>query len=52
MNMDAIKTEYQAELASVENSKQLGEFWAKYLGKSGKIQGLMAGIKNVPKEPG
>ena len=50
MNMDAIKSEYQAELALVENSKQLGEFWAKYLGKSGKIQGLMAGIKNVPKE--
>ena len=50
MNMDAIKTEYQAELALVENSKQLGEFWAKYLGKGGKIQGLMGAIKSVPKE--
>ncbi len=50
MNMDAIKTEYQAELSLVENSKQLGDFWAKYLGKSGKIQGLMGGIKSVPKE--
>ena len=50
MNMEAIKSEYQAELALVENSKQLGDFWAKYLGKSGKIQGLMAGIKSVPKE--
>ena len=50
MNMDAIKTEYQAELSLVENSKQLGDFWAKYLGKGGKIQGLMGGIKSVPKE--
>ncbi|MBQ2288527.1 MAG: phenylalanine--tRNA ligase subunit alpha [Lachnospiraceae bacterium] len=48
--MDAIKTEYQAELSLVENSKQLGDFWAKYLGKGGKIQGLMGGIKSVPKE--
>ena len=37
MNMDAIKTEYQAELSLVENSKQLGDFWAKYLGKGGKV---------------
>ena len=50
MNMDAIKTEYQEELALVENSKQLGDFWAKFLGKGGKIQGLMGGIKSVPKE--
>ena len=50
MNMDAIKTEYQAELSLVENSKQLGDFWAKYLGKGGKIQGLMGQIKSVPKE--
>ena len=50
MNMDAIKTEYQEELALVENSKQLGDFWAKFLGKAGKIQGLMGGIKSVPKE--
>jgi len=50
MNMDEIRVDYQAELAQVEDAKQLGDFWAKYLGKSGKIQGLMAGIKNVPKE--
>ncbi len=48
--MDAIRAEYQEALALVENAKQLGDFWAQYLGKSGKIQGLMAGIKNVPKE--
>lgn len=50
MNMDAIKSEYQAELTLVEDAKQLGDFWAKYLGKGGKIQGLMGGIKSVPKE--
>ena len=50
MNMDAIKTEYLAELNLVEDAKQLGDFWAKYLGKTGAIQGLMSGIKNVPKE--
>ena len=50
MSMETIKTEYQSELALVEDAKQLSDFWAKYLGKSGKIQGLMAGIKNVPKE--
>lgn len=50
MNMDEIRVDYQAELALVEDAKQLGDFWAKYLGKSGKIQGLMAGIKSVPKE--
>ena len=50
MNMEEIRVDYQAELQQVEDAKQLGDFWAKYLGKSGKIQGLMAGIKNVPKE--
>ncbi len=50
MNMDAIKAEYQEALALVEDAKQLGAFWATFLGKGGKIQGLMGGIKNVPKE--
>ena len=50
MNMDEIRVEYQAELALVEDAKQLSAFWTKYLGKSGKIQGLMGGIKSVPKE--
>lgn len=50
MNMDAIKAEYQSDLVLVEDAKQLSEFWAKYFGKGGKIQGLMGGIKKVPKE--
>lgn len=50
MNMDAIKAEYQSELALVEDAKQLSAFWTKFLGKAGKVQGLMSGIKNVPKE--
>lgn len=49
-NMDTIRSEYQAELNLVEDAKQLGEFWTKYLSKSGQIQKLMGGIKNVPKE--
>ena len=50
MNMDAIKAEYQSDLVLVEDAKQLSEFWTKYFGKGGKIQGLMGGIKKVPKE--
>lgn len=50
MNMDAIKAEYQSDLVLVEDAKQLSEFWAKYFGKGGKIQGLMGGIKKVPNE--
>ena len=50
MNMDAIRAEFQEELVLVEDAKQLSAFWTKYLSKNGKVQGLMAGIKNVPKE--
>ena len=50
MNMDAIRAEFQEELVLVEDAKELGAFWTKYLSKSGKVQGLMAGIKSVPKE--
>ena len=48
--MEAIRAEFQEELVLVEDAKQLSAFWTKYLSKNGKIQGLMAGIKNVPKE--
>ena len=50
MNMDEIRVEYQAELAAVEDAKQLSAFWTKFLSKGGVIQGLMGGIKSVPKE--
>ena len=40
MSMETIKTEYQSELALVEDAKQLSEFWAKYLGKGGQVQAL------------
>ena len=50
MSMETIKTEYQSELALVEDAKQLSDFWAKYLGKGGQVQKLMEGIKNVPNE--
>ena len=48
--MDAIRAQYQEELALVKDAKQLSEFWAKYLSKAGEIQKLMGNIKNVPKE--
>ena len=50
MNMEAIKAEIQEALALVEDGKQLADFWAKYFGKGGEIQKLMAGIKKVPNE--
>ena len=50
MNMDAIKAEIKEALALVEDAKALGDFWAKYFGKGGEIQKLMAGIKQVPNE--
>ena len=49
-NMDTIRASYEADLALVEDSKMLGDFWTKYLSKSGEIQKLMGGIKSVPKE--
>ncbi len=50
MSMETIKTQCQEELKLVEDAKQLGDFWAKYLGKGGEVQKLMSGIKNVPNE--
>lgn len=50
MNMEAMKSEFQAELKLVEDAKQLSVFWTKYMGKGGEIQKLMNGIKDVPKE--
>ena len=45
-NMDTIRASYEADLALVEDSKMLGDFWTKYLSKSGEIQKLMGRIKN------
>lgn len=50
MSMETIKIQCQEELKLVEDAKQLGDFWAKYLGKGGEVQKLMNGIKNVPNE--
>ena len=50
MNMNEIKVAYQADLDLVKDAKELAAFWTKYLSKTGSIQGLMAGIKSVPKE--
>lgn len=50
MNMDSIKAEYQSELGSIEDARQLAVFWSKYFGKGGEIQKLMNGIRQVPNE--
>ena len=50
MNMNEIRESYQADLELVKDAKELAAFWTKYLSKTGSIQGLMAGIKSVPKE--
>ena len=50
MSMETIKNEFLADLAAVEDAKQLSAFWAKYFSKEGQIQKLMGGIKNVPNE--
>lgn len=50
MSMETIKIQCQEELNLVNDAKQLGDFWAKYLGKGGEVQKLMSGIKNVPNE--
>ncbi len=50
MKMEEIKAVFLAELKQVEHSEQLSAFWTKFLGKSGEVQKLMGGIKNVPKE--
>ena len=50
MSMESIKIQCQEELKLVQDAKQLGDFWAKYLGKGGEVQKLMSGIKNVPNE--
>ncbi len=50
MSMETIKIQCQEELKLVSDAKELGDFWAKYLGKGGEVQKLMSGIKNVPNE--
>ena len=53
MSMETFKTDWELcreELALVQDAKQLGDFWTKYLGKGGVVQKLMSGIKNVPNE--
>lgn len=50
MSMETIKIQCQEELKLVEDAKQLGDFWTKYLGKGGEVQKLMSGIKSVPNE--
>ena len=49
-NADELKKLFLDDIEVVKNDLQLSEFWKKYLGKTGKVQGLMNGIKDVAKE--
>lgn len=49
-NADELKQAFQSELQEVKDDVRLSEFWKKFLGKTGSIQGLMNGIKDVAKE--
>ena len=49
-NADELKKLFLDDIEAVKNDLQLSEFWKKYLGKTGKVQGLMNGIKDVAKE--
>lgn len=50
LNVDELKKSFQDSLQAIADEQQLSEFWKTYLSKTGKISGLMAGIKDVAKE--
>ena len=49
-NFDELKNEFQAALLAVTDNEQLSVFWQNYLGKNGKISGLMKEMKNLLNE--
>lgn len=49
-NADELKKAFMADIEAAGSENQLSEVWKKYLGKTGSVQGLMNGIKQVAKE--
>ena len=49
-NADDLKKEFLADIESAASEIQLSDVWKKYLSKTGSVQKLMNGIKEVAKE--
>ena len=48
--IDQIREQADSELSGAKDSKALGEFRVKFLGRKGPVQGLMKELKGVPNE--
>lgn len=48
--VSSLKTEFQKDLKTVQNSKDIQELKVKYLGKKGPVQGLMLDLRTVAPE--
>ena len=49
-NADDLKKAFMDDIEAAKSEIQLSEVWKKYLSKTGSVQGLMNGIKQVAKE--
>ena len=49
-NADELKKKFLSEIEAAKSESQLAEVWKNYLSKTGSVQGLMNGIKEVAKE--
>ena len=49
-NADELKKAFLDDIEAAKSEIQLSEVWKKYLSKTGSVQGLMNGIKQVAKE--
>lgn len=49
-NLENIKREFDLELSQIQDEKSLEQLRIRYLGKKGKVTGLMKEIRNLPKE--
>ena len=49
-NADELKKKFLSDIEAAKSENQLAEVWKNYLSKTGSVQGLMNGIKEVAKE--
>ena len=50
VEMETIQLEFNDKLSAVDNSKALSDLRVEYLGKKGKVTGLMKEMKNLSNE--
>lgn len=48
--METMQLEFNDKLSTIDNSKALNELRVEYLGKKGKVTGLMKEMKNLSNE--